>query len=321
MSLTLFDPAILDEQGNASKNLGDLIISKAVKRELKLLFPDSEIQSLHTHTPIKTEILKAACKNEFLFVGGTNLLGTRHQWKLSPLQSFIISRAILLGVGWMSDETSSSKLLYKLFLKNLLSSRSIHSVRDNHTKRKLESLGIKKVINTSCPTMWPFAEIDSKSHIPSSKSQNVLFTLTDYRKSQALDIQLFELLKENYEKTFFWPQGSRDLSYIKKIGADVHIIGTNIQDFENFVCSDLKFDYVGTRLHAGIYCLLHRRRSLIIEVDNRAREIAKDTGLPTCSRSDFEAIRAWINSSCATRIQMDEAAIKEWRSQFMGNQR
>ena len=40
-----------------------------------------------------------------------------------------------------------------------------------------------------------------------------------------------------------------------------------------------KFDYIGTRLHAGIYCLEHFKRSIIIGVDNESYWIGKDSNL------------------------------------------
>jgi hypothetical protein len=39
-------------------------------------------------------------------------------------------------------------------------------------------------------------------------------------------------------------------------------------------------DFVGARLHGGIRALQRGRRTLTIALDNRAREIAGDTGMP-----------------------------------------
>jgi polysaccharide pyruvyl transferase WcaK-like protein len=75
-------------------------------------------------------------------------------------------------------------------------------------------------------------------------------------------------------------------------------------------------DYIGTRLHGGIFALNHGRRGLILEVDNRAKEMGKDFGLPTVVRTDLERIRAWIDRSHPFQIRLDQAAIGRWRDQF-----
>ncbi|HJG62994.1 MAG TPA: hypothetical protein K8W21_08480, partial [Enorma massiliensis] len=76
-------------------------------------------------------------------------------------------------------------------------------------------------------------------------------------------------------------------------------------------------DYVGTRLHAGIRALNHGRRSLVVTVDNRARHISQDTGLPTLERTELgEKLTDWINGSYATEIVLPEEAIAAWKAQF-----
>ena len=83
-----------------------------------------------------------------------------------------------------------------------------------------------------------------------------------------------------------------------------------------FLGGPTPFDYIGTRLHGGIYALLHNRRSLIIEIDNRAAEIAKDTYLPTVKRGDIDSTKAWIRAPFRPKIQIDSAAIVRWKNQF-----
>ena len=53
--------------------------------------------------------------------------------------------------------------------------------------------------------------------------------------------------------------------------------------------ANTEFDYVGTRLHAGILALNYRKRTLIIAVDNRAAEMKTDINLPVIARGDLES--------------------------------
>jgi hypothetical protein len=87
----------------------------------------------------------------------------------------------------------------------------------------------------------------------------------------------------------------------------------SIEALSHFLASKTSCDYIGTRLHGGITCLLAKKRSLIVQVDNRTKEIAHDTGLPTANRSDFAYIRRWIEGPTTTQIHLDISTINRWR--------
>ncbi|MBK1987102.1 polysaccharide pyruvyl transferase family protein [Sphaerospermopsis aphanizomenoides BCCUSP55] len=347
MNICLFNPALRDNQKRPSENLGDFIIEEAVKRELFSLFPNVNLFELSTHVvPSYKHHLSIASKCDLIFAGGTNLLNSHmksfQQWKLSLKQKITLGKAILFGVGWAKYE-STPDLYTQLSINCLLSKKIIHSTRDSYTLKQLNSIGIKNVLNTGCPTMWPFLEFDF-SKIPHRKSRTVLVMITDYAKDYQLDKQLIETAIDNYESVIFWPQGKGDLDYIielllaiNNMTVNVEIVGSSrvkdsniinnlksrlillehsLEGFNNLLESDIEFDYIGTRLHGGIKCLLSCRRSLILEIDNRAAEIAKDTGLPTVKRGEIDKIKNWIISPSMTEIYLDPEPIKQWRSQF-----
>ena len=59
------------------------------------------------------------------------------------------------------------------------------------------------------------------------------------------------------------------------------------------------------------------KRALIVVVDNRARDIGADTGIPIIRRQDIGTqLEAWINTPSPTRITLPDAAIAAWRGQF-----
>ena len=140
--------------------------------------------------------------------------------------------------------------------------------------------------------------------------------LTDYMKEPELDKRLIGLLSQNYEQVYLWPQGRPDTEYVASLDVQVTMLDHTFNSFRDFVSNEPSFDYIGTRLHGGVWCLLHGRRSLILEVDNRATEIHKDTNLPTCKRDNFEFMARWIAGPTETKIRMNEAAIREWKTQF-----
>ena len=144
--------------------------------------------------------------------------------------------------------------------------------------------------------------------------------LTDYNRDETLDCALVQLLAERYKEIIFWPQGSDDPYYGSYLLFDVRnkvrILDRTMVAFETFLAQEGPVDCVGTRLHGGIKCLKAGQRSLIIEVDNRAREIAKDTGLPTVARDDLKTIAQWTRASQPCTVHIRKEPIDRWKQQF-----
>lgn len=318
MKIGLFDPGIEDNLGTKSSNLGDLIIQAAIDRELKLAFDDTEIFRISTQSPIPPAYFPQMHECRHLIVGGTNLLTSfmrdYKQWQITWSDAWRIRRAVLLGIGWWQYQKRPDWHTWFTLL-GALSWRGIHSVRDEYSCEKLRALGFQNVLNTGCPTMWPFLEFDQES-IPRTKSDNVLLMLTDYYRNYELDTKVVNLMLANYQNVYFWPQGRKDLEYLDELNLPVRRLEHTLDSLDDFLCSGIAVDYIGTRLHGGIRCLLAGKRALVLEVDNRAAEVGRDTGLPTAKREDFDAISRWIQGPGSLDIRMNRAAIEKWRAQF-----
>jgi polysaccharide pyruvyl transferase WcaK-like protein len=207
----------------------------------------------------------------------------------------------------------------RILLKGVLSRRYLHSVRDGYTQQKLATCGIRNVINTSCPTLWKMAgRRTTVNERPPAK--NVLLMLTDYRKDEEADRLLVACLAAQYETIYFWPQGQMDLSYLSSLlpptAVKLVVLDRTLGALDDCLAATPDLDYVGTRLHGGIRCLHAGKRSLILEVDNRATEIAKETGLPSLPRSDVANIEKWVKVGWKSEIWVDEKPIQKWRQQF-----
>lgn len=325
MKICLLDPGLEKHSGEPSANLGDLIIQESVKRELTSLFDGHEIVQLSTHAPLGKEELALINQCALVFVGGSNLLSSYmdqyKQWDISLWDAVKIRKAILLGAGWWTYQGDLNRYT-KALLKMLMSGSMIHSVRDSYTRDKLKSihlkgvpLGIQNVLNTGCPTMWPLMDMNPADY-STQKAENVLLMLTDYRKVPDLDKKLLALLFEKYENVYFWWQGRGDEAYMRSLDFPVQPIAHSLLALDDFIHSGISFDYIGTRLHGGIRCLREKKRSLVIEVDNRAKEISQDTRLQTVARDNFEYMRQWIEGSPTPQIRLNTEAINQWRGQF-----
>ncbi|MET7103876.1 polysaccharide pyruvyl transferase family protein [Lactiplantibacillus plantarum] len=324
-TITVLDTSI------ATENLGDFIIMDAVHKQLRTLFPESFFVNTATHDTMGREAKQWQRKSQYTFIGGTNLLTDRFrgrnraQWKYG-LRDREVTGAIGLGLGWQSyleyhrPIDIPLKYAQKLIYDRALSTKYIHSVRDSYTQKRLARMGIES-INTACVTMWGLTP-ELLANIPTAKANTVVTTITNYWQSpEYLKAyrQLIETLLVNYKTVKLWIQAREDIEIFNKLNVEgaerVIFIAPNLSAYDEALSEPV--DYIGTRLHAGIRALQHQRRSLIVELDNRAREIANDTNLPTIDYRHIQDVANFINQNYAMNIKVPFTNIEKWRSQFI----
>ena len=309
--------------------MGDEIIYRSIKKNLPWLFKDNYIFELPTHTPMYHIYQQLLYKHrmdvyrnaDYKFLLGTNALYTNMirplpVWNISLFNSSLIRGTVCLGVG--SGVNSKHINGYTKALYNrVLSHDFFHSVRDEKTKVMLEGMGFK-AINTGCPTLWGISQ-ESANAIPDKKSDETIFTLTCNQGDAIRDKYMIDCLLMNYRKVYFWPQNIGDLEYMKSL-CDSKLIGIippNVDAYDYFL-TNMNVDYVGNRLHGGIFALQHRRRTIIISIDHRADNIRESYSIPCIKREALETqLESRINSDWKTNIQgISTTKIKQWSDQF-----
>ena len=153
---------------------------------------------------------------------------------------------------------------------------------------------------------------------PVQKAHRCIFSLTNYLPNQELDSEMIDILHRNYDELLFWPQCYDDLSYLYSItDCPVQIITPNLDCFDE-ILNGGDIDYVGNRLHGGIYALQHNVRSLIISIDYRARNMHKTYGIPCIERDLInDQLEELINSDSNISINgINRERIFEWKRQF-----
>lgn len=322
---------LLIDTSVSSLNKGDDIIMECVRKELDFIFHNNFELTLPSHVSAfhcyqiwrKSSRVRKYMDCSKKFVGGTNLLVkdmlTHYpQWNINLFNYNAIKGCILVGVGAGAGEKTN--LYTKHLYKKLLNQDFYHSVRDERTKIFLESLGIK-AINTGCVTMWKLTP-EFCQQIPTKKSNRVVFTLTANHNPLSSDQQLINILKKNYSEVFYWVQGDNDFNYLQmfKNIDGINIIPATKSAYDNILNED-DIEYVGTRLHAGVYAMRHAKRSIIIVIDERAREINKCNNLVCLERESIaDQLETLINSEFETRINMPFDEIHRWKSQFTGHE-
>ena len=306
----------------STDNLGDHIIMKYCTDILNELFPEGDFIDVSTHVLPTAEQEAQVRKTKLKFLCGTNMMTSHVEeywyWILPDglRRKLAYRNVILLGVGWKKYEDPCSDYT-RMIYQCLLAPDVIHSVRDQYSEDMLRKAGIKNVINTGCPTMWKLTPEFCRT-IPTEKAKSVITTVTDYRRDAEQDNKLLEILSRNYEHVYLWLQGKCDAEYLSTLSVPGNLttIPASLEAYEQMLQSG-EVDYVGTRLHAGIHALNHRVRSLIIAVDNRAVEIARDTNLPILPRASLpEGLEPWIVSAVETDIRINQTNIARFKEQF-----
>lgn len=311
----------------ASQNKGDDIIMECTREELSFILDKNFEYTLPTHVPpfhwyqVARNSLRlqtyANCRLKF--VGGSNilvkdLLTHYPQWNINAFNYKPLKGCVLVGVG--AGAGDKSNVYTKYIYKRMLSSDYYHSVRDERSKTYVESLGLK-AINTGCVTMWKLSPEFCKT-IPGEKVNRVIFTLTAKKVKDESDQLLIDTITKNYQEVYFWPQGMFDDEYLHRFSSiyNVKILSPSKMAYDEFLKTH-DVDYVGTRLHGGIYAMRHRKRSIIIAIDERARGIYKVNNLNCIEKQDIYQLEGLIKSTFETRIKMDYEKIDSWKSQFI----
>lgn len=314
----------------ASGNKGDDIIMECTRKELAPLLDHSFELTLPTHvSPFhwyqvwRNSYSVQRFRNcRYKFVGGSNILIPRlfthyPQWNINLFNYQPMKGCILVGVGAGAGAEGNIDWYTKYIYQHLLNRDYYHSVRDERSKQYLERLGLK-AINTGCVTMWMLTP-EFCEKIPHNKADKVVFTLTPSSNPQkmARDKVILNILLRNYKEIYFWPQGVDDYDYFHRLNNvdSVHILQASKYAYDEYLTHN-ETDYVGTRLHGGVYAMRHGRRSIIIAIDERARSINEKNHLNCIDCNHLEDLERLIQSSFATHVKMDFESIGLWKQQF-----
>ncbi len=321
-------PAIA-KNNNFSNNLGDVIIYESANEILSDLFKGMEIISMSTHEYPNKMDMRLIQQSHLSFVGGSNLLSSNiikyNQWKFNKhIWQYLlpsIKNINILGVGWWQYQNKPTRFTSH-FYKTVFTKKNLLSVRDNYSLNQLRHCNIPNIINTSCPTTWKLNGLNTDKNI---NVDSCVFAITDYLTNSPLDNKLIEQLSYYYKKLYFFPQGAEDTQYLQQLPAytqykeNISILPRDINLLKIFLTENNRnINYIGTRLHLGIYCLQNNIPSLIIAIDNRATEMGADIRLPIIKRENIMDIKKWIENNVSNNfIHLPVHNIERWKNQFI----
>jgi len=310
---SVFDTSI------ASTNLGDGIIMEAVRAELAEVSTEAFPFTVATHEYLGAKSRSLLRRSDWAIAGGTNLLSSRmwlHPvWKLTPRDALAGLGVVLMGVGWYQLQGAPDPYS-RWLLRSVLHPRRLHSVRDSYSEKMLRSIGFENVVNTGCPTLWSLTA-DHCASIPQEPADRVVTTLNTYMRNAERDRGLLQLLRRKYSEVYFWPQTDSDFEYALALDPGLTMLRPTLEAYDELLQRELSLDYVGLRLHGGIRAIQHGRRTIIVEIDNRARSMGADFHLPTVAQDDPQRLERLVSEPFRTSIELPHDAIQRWKAQFV----
>ena len=302
-----------------SDNIGDEIIVEQAKQHLLPAIQDAYITTSSGHDGLGPSSMRLIRNAQNLILLGTNALSATFRmrgsfmWHVEKKHVPLLKhKVVLMGVGANRDFSQVDRRQAK-FLKEVLSPNHRHSVRDETAVAILKDCGVAS-INTSCPTLW---SLDGRTPSGASRSSSVCFTLTKHKAHQ-YDADLLRILLSNYQQVWFWPQQPRDLDYMLSLegSSNVRVLPANLAGYDSFLREN-EVDVIGTRLHGTIRGLHNRRRSLAIAIDNRARDIGAETGLPVLARELVPTeLQKHIDEPPITSLKIPSGNVNAFLQQF-----
>ena len=300
--------ALLLDTSIGTSNVGDNIIMECVEKELAPILANMFVFHLPTHVPAFHSYAiwrnSIAVQNyatcDYKFIGGSNILAkdmrTHYpQWNVNIFNCKPLANSVCIGVGAGAGEHTDAYTTH--LYRKILSHSYYHSVRDERSKRYVEDvLGL-----------------------PAKKANNVVFTLTARTQVDPRDQMLIDTLKREYDHVSFWIQGDKDEAYFNMFSNTdgIEVIPPHKAAYEAVLMRN-NIEYVGTRLHGGIYALRHKKRAIIISIDERAQSISADTGLITIEKDSLDGLPSLINKEFETKLNIPFDEIARWKAQFEG---
>jgi polysaccharide pyruvyl transferase WcaK-like protein len=306
---------VVVDPGARSTNLGDRIISDAVTEYFldPLTASGREVRRVPLHGELTEGDRILVRQASDVVVCGTNLLSSHMrfrspwQWPTSDIE-LARGKLTVLGAGWWQYQRSAIDPWTARWLRSLAGPKP-WAVRDLYSQAKLNRAGVAAV-HLSCPTVWTLDE----QRLPADE-RRVVVTLTDYSQDPLADRRLHRWLAAKFEEVTYWPQGPGDARYIRDLLGDVTLLPPTLTALDAAL-DEVDTAYVGLRLHAGIRAIQRGVPSLILSVDNRAREIAGSIGLGVASRYRMSEVQRLGSSGRALALAVPHAAIESWLGQW-----
>ena len=277
----------------AYKNSGDYLIEQRAKSLLQFVYPDSEILVC-----LRSEIMQRvdeinSCDAVVLAGGPIFMRNLEKYLPLDVCMDDITPPISVLGGGWYGTGGGNNQIYgYRFtkktarFLHKIDEQGGILSVRDWMTYELLQNQQFQNVVMTGCPAWYDPAYVHETELRSSGRIKKIVISDPADKCYYSSCMELVRFLRNKYADavlTFAFHRGissdEKTQKLLKELEQNEALVVDLSGSAEGFsVYKDCGL-HIGYRVHAHIYCLSLRYRSLLIEEDGRGAGVDQALGL------------------------------------------
>lgn len=287
----------------ALKNVGDFLIADRCKKLIKFHSPESEIIEISRYESLDDKLELVNSAKAIILAGGPGYLPNIYPsiFRLTRNLDDIKVPIIPLGMGWYGSGSSDlSVYTYKFTKKSMQLIERIKKdskyfgCRDFYTTRMLKNNGIDNALMTGCPAWYDIEYIDKNFELEKD-IETIVFSTPASGAYTEQCIESMKVVKEKYPKAklicafhrgiekdrFTSDEEANRMIYMKeeaeKLGYEIEDLSYDLSRMKIYDKCDL---HVGYRVHAHIYCLSHRVRTILLNEDGRGAGVCNATNFP-----------------------------------------
>lgn len=290
----------------AYKNAGDFLIVKRSEQLLKYVYPRAEIVKYERRKSLSDRLDEINNSDYLVIAGGPAYVHNVYPdiLPLVPNLNDIKVPIFALGLGWQGI-TAGSDLIYRYqftshslqLLRRIEKDGFELGCRDLLSQRILRNAGINSTVMTGCVAWHNLKYVDqTEFRVPKNEMRKICVSDPAIKFNFDMAYVLVKYLKKRYphaEIIFVFHRGTKadsnttqkDSAYIIDLKQKIETAGVRCEDIsygsQGFHIYDDCDLHIGFRVHAHIYNLSIRNKSVLIEEDSRGAGVNQALGLPS----------------------------------------
>lgn len=271
-------------------NAGDFLIEKRTLEILKYVYPDADIHKYLRNT-ISQNLEEIIQSDAVVFGGGPLYMNDLDGYL--PLQTCIEKMdapIFIIGGGWYGQSGANGHVHSYSFTDR--TAAFLHKVsrngglgcRDLLTYQILSEKKFQNVFLTGCPAWYDIKKVEDTVCRSKAIPEKIVVSDPAQRVNNQGCLRIIDYLKDKYPNAalyFVFHRGTEEktelLNGLKTKGINILDIAGDNEGFKVYDDCDL---HVGYRVHAHIYNLSIRNKSILIEEDGRGGGMNQILGLP-----------------------------------------
>lgn len=270
-------------------NAGDFLIEKRSTALLQQFLPNAQI-TIYSRKDIESRFDEIDSNDVIIFTGGPLIKRDLNQSISVSCAMDFTKPIMMMGCGWAGEEGSKSgNYSYTFtpetlrFYKKVAEKGLGIGCRDLYTLRALRKDNVPNTYMTGCPAWYDLSMVNIIESSTSKEIRNINISDPARAKNQEQALEVIDFVQRKFPSAhikFIFHRSVEEMfkaAIVQKFPQiEISTITGNAEGFEIYKNCDL---HIGYRVHAHIYNLSIRNRSILIEEDGRGAGVNEALGL------------------------------------------